>query len=1158
MQRNASEGSPQENHELDEQQPVVAAARALSRLSSGLPAAAREQADDELAAAMRQPEEAEPVMREVAEPDEAMREPAGPEEAMREAFEESETLQRQEGEEIAQARAAREAGTEVDEVAGQPLDAETEAAIEARIGRGDPLREGVLHDMQTRFGRSFEQVRIHTDAEAAALCARIRARAFTVGSDVFFGPGEFDPGTERGRNLLAHELAHVVQQTGSARRQVQRDGDGSTAAGRFGEKKRGYIEFPHLAVPQELVSDYRRLAPFILHKSYSRARNDQTDVWRRSIRVDATVTKLQALVRGSPAHFLFEVPSARAYPRANEGRGRATEFLNTSSVADAARQAAIPRWDKEGNPHASRGNRGGNMGSYDVDHKVEQRFGARVPTGDFALRDDIHAMPNFFLLDGNINRNTKVNKLNIAIESALERFRRDNDEVYGGKQFSEWATRALMGRLSLKFMGATGGDAIGASGNNVWTQSEIERGDHIDALRPDAGDQARIFFRTAEDLERQVPANRRLILFGNTRKTVNPNGPASYRNMLAPFVLSRIENEDADDLLRFSIRLPPRGGLPAKDLEDPLVIKSLDGSERIGYAPMARFPLLMGLYRVARGESSSVLQHNAFSPISVDNWEVTEQGLVIQGEILPALPMLGNAGIHFEIAGNDIILYKTFSVTDISVPAPLSIDGCTLTVSGGTRGLRAEGQVDFAVDKLGTGYLRGLVGSDRKFGVEGSFDFNSEIFDPARITLGYRDDAFYGEGIIGIPASKVPGIRSATIAARFNEDGFAANGDAELDVPGVENGTMTVSYSDEEGLTVGGSFNLSSETPGIRSGTVRASLREREDGEGYALCATGEAVPDIPGFHSRLRVSYEDGAITAEAEAEYARGMLAGSIRAGATNRTLDADGNPTGEPGEEIVVYGGGSVTVQIAPWLQGTAGIAFAPDGEVTVTGEIALPSELPIFGRREFERSFFNISVQVPIITGVVAEIGGGLSASAVIGPGVIDRLRLGIEYNPAREQDTHVTGAAHLSIPASAGLRLSANAGIGLGITGASATGGLEIGGTLGVSGAAEAGVNIDWMPSRGLELNARVGVHAQPSFTFDISGYVRVRVLGKSLYYNRWELASLRYGSDMRFGIHLPVHYVEGEPFDISLNDIEFEVPNIDTRRLVRGLIARIK
>jgi hypothetical protein len=77
---------------------------------------------------------------------------------------------------------------------GQPLDAETRA----RTG--------------TRFGRDLPDVRIHTDTSAAAPAEAAGARAYTVGHRVLFGAGEYFPGTAEGEQLLAHELAHMLQQ----------------------------------------------------------------------------------------------------------------------------------------------------------------------------------------------------------------------------------------------------------------------------------------------------------------------------------------------------------------------------------------------------------------------------------------------------------------------------------------------------------------------------------------------------------------------------------------------------------------------------------------------------------------------------------------------------------------------------------------------------------------------------------------------------------------------------------------------------------------------------------------------------------------------------------------------------------------------------------
>ncbi|MCE9669110.1 DUF4157 domain-containing protein [Myxococcus stipitatus] len=66
--------------------------------------------------------------------------------------------------------------------------------------------------MEQRFGHDFSRVRLHTDARAAASAERVYARAYTVGSHVVFGAGQFSPSTQSGRELLGHELAHTIQQ----------------------------------------------------------------------------------------------------------------------------------------------------------------------------------------------------------------------------------------------------------------------------------------------------------------------------------------------------------------------------------------------------------------------------------------------------------------------------------------------------------------------------------------------------------------------------------------------------------------------------------------------------------------------------------------------------------------------------------------------------------------------------------------------------------------------------------------------------------------------------------------------------------------------------------------------------------------------------------
>jgi hypothetical protein len=89
------------------------------------------------------------------------------------------------------------------------------AAIARVQGAGAPLEPLTRDRFALQLGDRLADVRVHTDAGADALAHAVAARAFTTGSDVFFATGEYRPGSAGGDRLLAHELAHVVQQRGA-------------------------------------------------------------------------------------------------------------------------------------------------------------------------------------------------------------------------------------------------------------------------------------------------------------------------------------------------------------------------------------------------------------------------------------------------------------------------------------------------------------------------------------------------------------------------------------------------------------------------------------------------------------------------------------------------------------------------------------------------------------------------------------------------------------------------------------------------------------------------------------------------------------------------------------------------------------------------------
>jgi hypothetical protein len=523
--------------------------------------------------------------------------------------------------------------------------------------------------------------------------------------------------------------------------------------------------------------------------------------------------------------------------------------------------------------------------------------------------------------------------------------------------------------------------------------------------------------------------------------------------------------------------------------------------------------------------------------------------------------------------GDELRAEKTFTADQIQAPRPLHIDNASLGLSIGTRtGLQAVGRAEFSVDRVGQGSIEARAGTGTGgdtgpgFMLAGSFNFDSQLFDPASIAMRYENNQFSGEGHLGIPGGKIKGIRSAQIDVTYANDTLTATGTVQPAIPGVQQGTLGIVYSEQDGLVISGSLQLA-ENPAIRSGSIEARVQRNPDGS-YKVHASGTAQPKIPGINSELSVTYDDGAFDMSVTANFSRGMLQGQLTAAATNRAVNPEtGQPAGEPTEKITVYGGGSVTVQFAPWLQGTAGIKLLPNGEIEISGSIGLPNTVNLFDAKRFDRNIFHVNIDIPIVgvsvagqrIGIFATIGGGLDLRAGIGPGQLQNLNLGVTYNPSHEDQTHVTGHGEFVIPADAGLRLSIHGGIGAGIPIVSAEAGIEVSGELGLQGEARAAVDVDWTPQRGIVLDAQGSIFVEPRLKLDVSAYVSVTAdllfTTIDLYSKRWRLAGTEIGSNLRFGVTFPIHYEQGKPFSLSTDDVHFVIPEIDPKSVLSGILG---
>ncbi len=123
---------------------------------------------------------------------------------------------------------------------------ELSSTLNSTKGSGAALPDSTNQFMSNAFGNDFSQVKIHTDSKAVQMNQGLNARAFTHGTDVYFNKGEYSPNSSSGKSLLAHELTHVVQQSGgkeleAAPKRIQRSWVGALIGGGIGAAAGGLL-----------------------------------------------------------------------------------------------------------------------------------------------------------------------------------------------------------------------------------------------------------------------------------------------------------------------------------------------------------------------------------------------------------------------------------------------------------------------------------------------------------------------------------------------------------------------------------------------------------------------------------------------------------------------------------------------------------------------------------------------------------------------------------------------------------------------------------------------------------------------------------------------------------------------------------------------------
>ncbi|MEO3406359.1 DUF4157 domain-containing protein [Mucilaginibacter sp. CAU 1740] len=1020
---------------------------------------------------------------------------------------------------------------------------QTQQKIESSKGGGEPLPANTREDMEGAMGTDLSGVRVHNNSEAAGLSRDLQAQAFTHGNDIYFDSGKYDTQSTSGQHLLAHEVAHTVQQGGGGVKKkgiIQRaemgvaDGGGAKVhAGKSKiDKDNKTIKVDSIELPGYKYDMMTKKADYSF--KYVARSDKQREIWEKAAAVDGGFNDK------------FKKLQKEQVPEGGKGQNKDVYFMVSKTNAtggvlfgspdEIRTRSTRPDWRRDGRKH-----------EFQVDHKAELQMGGSDTD-----------IGNLWLLSQPINGSTgptiQANIARAVKETLKAEEANDPESVKGVSAGGEKGGYDItVEKLVKKGSPDTVGD------QDKYSLTDIQKGEHLNGMRflaPGKDDKLLKAFVDTETVH----------LFFSERRgkplEIPKKGPFNKYNIVS---LSYAPETD----------IMQAGG--SGEMQVQLFKSSKVANEEVIKVPINPIPGIYGGY-VSKVSILQVLKPKlkALSPVELSNAEFNDEGkLEAKGKVHTTIPLIDKADIDIVIDSDGLSIRKVFNSGEIKLPPPFKIIDTSLGITLGDSGLTVDGNLNFEINKLGKGEIHAKGGSSGAFALGGSFDFDSKTFDPARITVDYTKPGegaggggLSATGEIGIGPGKIKGIKSAHINVNYANDVFSATGTAEPDIKGVKSAEIHVTYGNDQ-LVIGGSFVLDENIPGIQSGSGSVEVTRGPD-EVYHVKANGTAVPKIPKINSQLTIAYDDGALTIEGKASYTADRVSGEVTVGATNRAISADGTPSGPAGDKFTAYGSGKLTLKVTDWLQASASVKVTPAGEIEVVGRLELPSAVDIFPQKSIDKQLFKApTIEIPLFAiplgprsiGVVATINGGLDFKASVGPGQLKDVFGQIQFNPSHPEDTVISGGAKFSIPAKAGIQLHADLGVGLSIGVASVTGGIEVRGGLGLEGEASAAVDLSWSPTKGFEFNALGEIEVHPKFTFDVNALLRASLdLGLFDISKEWRknLASFSYGPDLQVKVSLPVHYKDGEPFDVKTDDIKVTYPDINIPEIAGGIADKVK
>lgn len=1024
---------------------------------------------------------------------------------------------------------------------------------------GRPLDAGTRDFMESRFGHDFSQVRVHTDSQAGESARAINAHAYTAGSDIAFAPGKYQPESQSGRQLLAHELAHTVQQSGLQRR-------ASDLAVDTAPDSRLEHEADHAARSVMNGADAPILASRLPNAIVSRATDPDLSPPvspAQAARLKAAgfeemdpPTKDVADVRRFKVLTPFPLPDNKGpvekYWNQRATGGGLEAVINSLGVArlkqetfstDAKRASWLAKvgWSP-GNAAANWKTAGGDAASFDppqaggrtcdFDHIIELQIGGT------------NIKENFQVLDLSENRSSGATIRGILSDTAAA-VRKEIPELALKEVMLHW-TSAVQSAPVCKDCCAVEAKAVSTA-----------------ALDPKASS-------TGVAVEKQP------ISSGGFKSEILIGAAYADKKLVVPIADSDLaENKSAATIISSLLlvelnRKTAKKTIKAKFDDQgksrlPITIDPTTKPFDLSVAADGALTLPPALKKTAIGFTYKYLSAGSIKSVALN----ASGGIDWTGQIKPTPKFLPTLDVEYKEgtlrllsqipeeklkkqklfgakitkASLELVLSPTFDVTgnfdfivgSASNPAAIG----NLKLGKDDQGLVGTAKVQLKIPKVDTTEITFEYkgGADREeWSGELSIE-TSQIKVPyvtggsivARVSskAGVTDITFKGKVSLALPNNR--GTAEVSLNQWGNNWFFA--GTAQLNIPKFENFSLYLVYD-------------------IANEVLTASMPAK-DGKMPAKPVVFTITPDFKGTLDRLNLKIAKGGVVTVTGAggfAFKKGKAAGKVSV-----ELLADGS----------FYGIGSLTYALSENLTVDGKVEFKEKGvpKLRITGSLTF-AKIELMKAVADDRTLFDKEFSVPIpfasiggVVGLKAIFGVKLEASYSLGPIVVEPLTFTAGFNPMDDEPQLNLGASgELKVPVTATLSASLSGGVKLDAYIAEVGGKITITGTIKLKGGL-------FVPFKGTYSNTEFAVEMTPEARLNLllgialSATVWAKAgigwlsVGTS---KTWDLGKREVDTGLGFGIKAPISYSSRTGAKIpSLNQIEFVPPDFSKENLSR-------